>query len=91
MKFNLEDRFTADLGPRGHRRGRRPRRRTRAELEEKVTVARSRRTVLAVVSAAAGLALRQGNRRFYRGSSLRYEEEPEAAMVELPLSSRTRT
>jgi hypothetical protein len=36
------------------------------------------------VSAGAGLALWQGNRIFYRRASLRYEEEPDAAMVELP-------
>lgn len=36
------------------------------------------------VAAALGLALREGNRRFYRGTSLVYEDQPEAAMIELP-------
>jgi hypothetical protein len=40
----------------------------------------------AVLAGAAvlGLALRLGNRRFYRDNGLVYEEEPESAMVELP-------
>jgi len=40
----------------------------------------------AVLAGAAvlGLALRLGNRRFYRGNGLIYEDEPESAMVELP-------
>jgi len=40
--------------------------------------------VVLAVAAAAGLALRWGNRRFYRLNGLVYEDAPEAAMIELP-------
>src|SRR5512141_1698115 len=53
-------------------------------IEKSVLADPVRALIVLAVAAAAGFALGRGNRRFYRGSSLRYEEEPEAAMVELP-------
>ncbi len=55
-----------------------------AAIEKSVLADPVRAVVFIAFAAGAGLALGQGNRRFYRGASLRYEEEPEAAMVELP-------
>lgn len=40
--------------------------------------------VFLAVAAAVWLVLREGNRRFYRTTSLVYEDEPEAALIELP-------
>jgi hypothetical protein len=39
---------------------------------------------LLALAAAAGFALWQGNRRFYRRTTLLFDEQPEAAMIELP-------
>jgi hypothetical protein len=53
---------------------------------EKAVLGDPVRSGAAVLAGAAvlGLALRLGNRRFYRDNGLVYEEEPESAMVELP-------
>ena len=53
-------------------------------IEKSVLADPVRAVVFIAFAAGAGLALGQGNRRYDRGASLRYEEEPEAAMVELP-------
>jgi hypothetical protein len=55
-----------------------------AAIEKSVLADPVRAIVFVAVSAGTGLALWQGNRRFCRGASLCYEEEPDAAMVELP-------
>lgn len=54
-----------------------------AAVERAVLQSPARAAAFLAVSAAAALGLRQGNRRFYRGAALRYEEVPEAAMIEL--------
>jgi hypothetical protein len=55
-----------------------------AAIEKSVLADPSAGLVFLAIAAGAGLALRQGNRRFYRSAALCYEEAPEAAMVELP-------
>lgn len=54
-----------------------------AAVEKAVLAAPSRALTVLGLSATAALGLRWGNGRFYRGARLRYEEEPEAAMIEL--------
>ena len=53
-------------------------------IEKSVLAHPVRALVFLAVAAGAGFAFRQGNRRFYRGAALCYDEAPEAAMVELP-------
>ena len=55
-----------------------------AAIEKSVLADPVRALVFLAVAAGAGVAFRQGNSRFYRGAALRYEEAPEAAMIELP-------
>jgi len=55
-----------------------------AAIEKSVLADPVRALVFLAFAVGAGFALSQGNRRFYRGASLCYEEAPEAAMVELP-------
>jgi hypothetical protein len=54
-----------------------------AAVEKSVLQSVPRAAAFLAVAATAGLGMRQGNRRFYRDAALRYEEEPEAAMIEL--------
>jgi hypothetical protein len=55
-----------------------------AAIEKSVLAEPVRALVFLAVASGAALALRLGNRRFYRAAALCYEEAPEAAMVELP-------
>ncbi len=56
-----------------------------AAIERSVLAEPSRALIFYAFAAGAGLALRLGNARFYRGTPpLFYDEVPEAAMIELP-------
>jgi hypothetical protein len=55
-----------------------------AAIEKSVLAHPAREIVFLAVAAAAGFALWWGNRRFYRTAALLYDEEPEAALIELP-------
>ena len=55
-----------------------------AAIEKSVLADPARALVFIAASAAAGLALWQGNVRFYRRAALCFDEAPEAALVELP-------
>lgn len=55
-----------------------------AAVEKSVLASPSRAAVFVAVWAGTGLALREGNRRFYgKTAALRYEEEPEGALIQL--------
>jgi hypothetical protein len=54
-----------------------------AVIEKAVLAVPSRGAVVLAVAAAAAFALREGNRRFYRSSRLRFDDAPEAALIEL--------
>jgi hypothetical protein len=53
-------------------------------VEKAILRAPQRGSVFLAVAAVLWIALREGNRRFYRATALLYEDEPEAAMIELP-------
>jgi len=53
-------------------------------LEKGILAAPRKGLVFLAVAAGLWLALREGNRRFYGHTPLLYEDEPEAAMIELP-------
>jgi hypothetical protein len=55
-----------------------------AAIEKSVLADPAQAIVFLAVAAAAGFALWSGNRRFYRTAALLYDEEPEAALIELP-------
>ena len=54
-----------------------------AAIEKAVLADPSRGAALLAVAAAAALALWAGNRRFYRSARLRFDDAPEAALIEL--------
>jgi len=55
-----------------------------AAVEKSVLASPSRAAVFLAVWAGTGLALREGNRRYYgKTAALRYEEEPEGALIQL--------
>jgi hypothetical protein len=54
-----------------------------AEAEKAVLADASRGAAFLAVACAAALALRAGNRRFYRTASLLFDDAPEAALIEL--------
>ena len=54
-----------------------------AAAEKSALQAAPRAAAFLAAAAAAAFGLRQGNRRFYRGAVLRFEEEPEAALIGL--------
>ncbi len=55
-----------------------------AAIERSVLADHVRALVFLAIAAAAGLAFWQGNQRFYGTVDLSFDEEPEAAMIELP-------
>ena len=57
-----------------------------AAIEKTILTDPGRGVVFLAVAAAALFAMRMGNRRFYKTSSLLFEEEPQAAMVTFPES-----
>jgi len=54
-----------------------------AEAEKAVLADPSRGAAVLAVACAAALALRAGNRRFYRTTSLLFDDAPDAALIEL--------
>jgi hypothetical protein len=52
-------------------------------IEKSVLVGRAGAIVFYLALAGAALALWLGNRRFYRTAALCYDEQPEAALIEL--------
>ena len=57
---------------------------TLAAIEKSILVDPVRGLVFLGGAAAAGLVIRARNRRFYRTASLRFDEEPNGALIQLP-------
>lgn len=54
-----------------------------AVIEKAVLASPSRGALVLAFAAAAAFVLREGNRRFYRSERLRFDDAPEAALIEL--------